>query len=496
MSELFASHLRHDYETAVRHMVVPVEPASFPSPRVVMNNDLLAVELGIKPSALTTDSAAQILSGNQFPTGATPVAQAYSGHQFGQYNPLMGDGRAMVLGEWQVPSGELVDIALKGSGRTPFSQGGDGRCALGPALREFIVSEAMASLEIPTTRSLAVTNTGDTIYRSTGEEQGAVLTRVASSHLRVGTFQLARAHGSTAQLQALADYAIARHVPTARTADSPYLTLLKYVLTAQAHLVARWMSVGFIHGVMNTDNMTISGETIDYGPCAFLDEYDPQTVFSSIDLHGRYRYNQQPVIAGWNVARLAESLIPLIDTTTQVAVEQVTSVLDDYSDVYNGAHFAALRAKLALPRSTSHMSAHQDVLARLFALMEENSLDYTLTWRAIAADLSGEDAPQVVQDVGLPDCDGYSPWRADFVACHAGRDLTEVAHEMDAANPLVIARNHLVENALQQARDGDYSLTTDLVQACRTPHAAPPNTELISPPPEGFTSSFTTFCGT
>ncbi|AGZ43916.1 protein adenylyltransferase SelO [Actinoplanes friuliensis] len=355
-----------------------------PAPQILVLNEPLALELGLDPADLSSG----LLAGTDVPQGATPVAQAYAGHQFGGYSPRLGDGRALLLGELTTPDGSLRDLHLKGSGRTPFARGGDGLAAVGPMLREYVISQAMHALGIPTTRSLAVVSTGRTVQRDT-PLPGAVLTRVAASHLRVGTFQYARATGNLDLLRRLADHAITRHHPAAADAERPYLALFESVLAAQASLIARWMLAGFIHGVMNTDNMTISGETIDYGPCAFLDTYDPATVFSSIDTGGRYAYGNQPAIAQWNLARLAESLLPLIDDNEEQAVTLAVAALETFGHRYRDAYLTGLRAKLGVPEGPETDA----LINELLPLLKQNSVDYTSFFRALSAAARGTTEP-------------------------------------------------------------------------------------------------------
>ena len=338
--------LEHRFADALPELAVAWQAEEAPEPRLLVLNETLAADLGLDPAWLRTEAGVGLLLGRDLPEGATPVAQGYAGHQFGGYSPRLGDGRALLLGELTDPDGQVHDLHLKGSGRTPYARGGDGRAAVAPMLREFVVAEAMHALGIPTTRSLAVVATGRPVQRET-VLPGAVLARVASSHLRVGSFQYARATDDVDLLRRLADHAIARHHPDAAEAEQPYLALFEAVLDAQASLVARWMLVGFMHGVMNTDNMTISGETIDYGPCAFLDAYDPATVFSSIDHGGRYAYGNQPAIAQWNLARLAEALLPLIDDDQERAIAMATEALHAFPDRYP-LPGAGMRAKLGL----------------------------------------------------------------------------------------------------------------------------------------------------
>jgi serine/tyrosine/threonine adenylyltransferase len=356
---------------------VPWQMAPVAGPSMVRFNRKLAEELGLDATALDSEEGARLLAGNEAPEGASPLAQAYAGHQFGNFVPQLGDGRALLLGEVIDRHGRRRDIQLKGSGRTPFSRGGDGRAAIGPVLREYLIGEAMHALGIPTTRALAAVMTGEPIYRET-VLPGAVLTRVAASHIRVGTFQYFAARGELDKLRRLSDYVIERHYPELQGHATPYLALLEKVSDRQASLVASWMHVGFIHGVMNTDNMTISGETIDYGPCAFMDHYDPATVFSSIDHHGRYCYANQPKIAQWNLARLAETLLPLIDTDDEKAIARATEVLAAFAEHYERYWLAGMRAKLGLVQEED---GDTDLVTSLLNVMQAGRIDWTLTFR-------------------------------------------------------------------------------------------------------------------
>ena len=335
------------YRRSLEGFYAPWQAATVPAPKLIQLNRALAAELGLDADALASDAGAAIFAGNVVPLGAEPLAQAYAGHQFGGFVPQLGDGRALLLGEVIDRHGRRRDIQLKGSGRTPFSRGGDGKATLGPVLREYLLGEAMHALGIPTTRALAAVTTGEPVYRDQ-ILPGAVLTRVAASHIRVGTFQFFAARGDTAKVRQLADYTIARHYPDVATAANPYLAFLDAVVNAQAALIARWMLVGFIHGVMNTDNMAVSGETIDYGPCAFMDRYHPQTVFSSIDRQGRYAYGNQPNIARWNLARLAETLLPLIHSDEKAAIAAVSNAVNAFTDRYDTFWLEGMRAKLGM----------------------------------------------------------------------------------------------------------------------------------------------------
>lgn len=465
------------------------EPGPAPQPKVTVVNGPLARELGLDLDALSAEDQAALFSGRALAEGSAPFSQAYAGHQFGGFT-ILGDGRAHVLGEHITPDGRRVDIQLKGSGHTAFSRGGDGRATLGPMLREYIISEAMAALGVPTTRSLAVVSTGDRVLRQ-GPLPGAVLTRVAASHLRVGTFEFAAALREPSQLQALLDYTIDRHDPELADASCPALALWDAAAQRQAALVASWMRVGFIHGVMNTDNMTISGETIDYGPCAFMDHYAASTVFSSIDVRGRYAFGNQPWIARWNLARFGEALLPLIDPDEKRAVEQVQQRLNQLSDTMNDAWTDMMRDKLGLPgREADDASLAIDLLA----LMEEAGADYTNTFRALAG--------VVPIPAALEAASGWDPWRSRWEArCERSRGelpAAEARERMQRANPAVIPRNHLVEEALDAAVGSDDLAPFDrLLTALRSPYEERPElAPFQSPPPAEFAERYQTFCGT
>jgi uncharacterized protein YdiU (UPF0061 family) len=459
-------------------MAVPWRADEAPDPRLLVLNEPLAAELGLDPQELRGPDGVRFLVGNELPAGARPVAQAYAGHQFGSYNPRLGDGRALLLGEI---AGR--DLHLKGSGPTPFSRGGDGLAAVGPMLREYVVSEAMHALGIPTTRSLAVVATGRKVRRE-GLLPGAVLARVASSHLRVGSFQFARATGDVALLQRLADAAIERHHPTATAAERPCLALFEAVVAAQASLVARWMLVGFIHGVMNTDNMTVSGETIDYGPCAFLEAFDPATVYSSIDHMGRYAYGNQPLVAEWDLARFAEALLPLIDEDQDTAVALAVESLGAFRRRYSDAWLAGMRDKLGLPADADCAELVDDLLG----LMQTDHVDHTSLYRALGAAARGDVDPARNLFLDLAGFDGWlARWRA--LGPNAGR--------MDRVNPLYIPRNHLVEEALAAATDGDLAPLHALLDAISRPYEERPGLDrYAAPAPADFGATYRTFCGT
>ncbi|MDS1115702.1 YdiU family protein [Gordonia westfalica] len=467
--------------------------ADVPHPRLLVVNEKLAASLGLDVEALRSDDGIAILGGAAVPADGRAVATAYSGHQFGGYAPLLGDGRALLLGELIDVEGHRVDLQLKGSGPTPFSRGGDGFAVVGPMLREYLVSEAMYALGVPTTRSLSVVATGRGIHRN-GVEPGAVLARVAASHLRVGTFEFAARNGDV--LQPLADYAIARHYP--ELAELPptgggnrYAKFLEGVVERQAALVARWMLVGFVHGVMNTDNTTISGETIDYGPCAFIDAFDPAAVFSSIDQGGRYAFGNQPAVLKWNLARFAETLLRLISPAPDDAIAIATATLSTFDAVYEQHLNEGLSAKLGL----ADTFVDHELIDDLLALMAEHRADWTGTFRALADELRGRPAPL---DILLPR-DASDPWVArwrEALARH-GRDDASTADAMDLVNPLYIPRNHLVDDALRAAHEGDLGPFEELLDVVTHPfERRVDRVKYTAPASEEFNSSFQTFCGT
>jgi uncharacterized protein YdiU (UPF0061 family) len=496
MNDVAAPPFRFDntYARELEGFYVAWQPARAPAPKLLHLDRALADELGLDLDGLPADALAAIFAGNRVPEGATPIAQAYAGHQFGGFSPQLGDGRALLLGEVLDRRGRRRDLALKGSGRTPFSRGGDGKAAIGPMLREVLVGEGMHALGIPTTRALAVAATGEPVFRDTGALPGAVLTRVAASHLRVGTFQYFAARNDEAKVRQLADYAIARPHPGLAGAPDRHLGLLRAVARRQAALVAQWMNVGFIHGVMNTDNMSISGETIDYGPCAFMEAYDPRAVFSSIDQQGRYMYANQPTIARWNLARLAECLLPLIDPDTDRAVALATEVLDAFPGRYAAELLRGQRAKLGLRTEDEGDAA---LASDWLDLMEAQQLDFTLAWRRLADVAEGRDAS--LRDE-LVDRAAGDAWLARWKArCEAeGGDAGERARAMRAANPLVIPRNHRVEEALDAASErDDLGPFEALLAALRRPYeAVPGNERYAEPAAREVTANYRTFCGT
>jgi uncharacterized protein YdiU (UPF0061 family) len=466
-------------------MALPWQAETAPDPQLLVLNVGLAGELGLDPSWLRGDEGVRLLTGAAVPEGATPVAQAYAGHQFGGYSPRLGDGRALLLGELVDAEGRLRDLHLKGSGRTPFARGGDGLAAVGSMLREYVISEAMHALGIPTTRSLAVVATGRPVRRET-VLPGAVLARLAASHLRVGSFEYAAASGDVDLLRRLADHAVARHHPAAADADNAYLALFEAVLEAQASLVARWMLVGFIHGVMNTDNVTISGETIDYGPCAFLEGFDPGTVYSSIDTGGRYAYGNQPLVAEWNLARFAEALLPLLAPDQERAVALAVESLGTFRGRYNAAWSAGMRAKLGLPDGLAD-DVTGSLVEDLLGQLRQSRADHTTFFRALASAARGAAEPARRLVLDLPAFDAWlERWRA----------LSPDAAVMDRANPVYIPRNHLVEEALSAATAGDLGPFERLLEVLARPFDERPGLErYATPAPESF-GPYQTFCGT
>jgi uncharacterized protein YdiU (UPF0061 family) len=466
------------YAREVPGLSVSWAAAPVPAPELLVLNEELATDLGADPAALREPPGVLLLAG-QAPAGVTTAAQAYAGHQFGMYVPRLGDGRALLLGEVIDVHGRRRDLHLKGSGRTPFARGGDGKAAVGPMLREYLIGEAMQGLGIPTTRALAVVATGEQVLR----EQplpGAVLTRVAASHLRVGTFQYAAASGDAGRLRTLADYAIGRHYPEAAGAPNRYLDLFRRVAEAQASLVARWMLAGFVHGVMNTDNTTISGETIDYGPCAFMDAYDPATVFSSIDHRGRYAYGNQPAIMQWNLARLAETLLPLIDENSEAAVEAATEVLNGFAGAYERHWDEGMAAKLGLT------APDRELVRDLLELMRAQQVDFTGFFRALPAGT----ARAMFTEPGP-----FDAWAARRAAALPA-DGAAVAAGMDRVNPVYIPRNHRVEEALAQAALGEMGPFRRLLGAVSRPFDERPGLEDYTHPAPAGCAPYVTYCGT
>ncbi|AUO05679.1 hypothetical protein NS115_05145 [Paenibacillus jamilae] len=476
----------NSYSRLPESMFTKLNPNPVRSPKLIILNHPLAVSLGLNENALQRDDAVAMLAGNQVPEGATPLAQAYAGHQFGHFN-MLGDGRALLLGEQITPLGKRVDIQLKGSGRTPYSRRGDGRAALGPMLREYIISEAMHALGIATTRSLAVVTTGEAIIRET-EQPGAILTRVAASHLRVGTFQYVSAWGTSQDLRTLADYTLERHYPEVANDENRYLSLLQEVIKRQAKLIAQWQLVGFIHGVMNTDNMTLSGETIDYGPCAFMDTYNPETVFSSIDMQGRYAYVNQPHIAAWNLARFAETLLPLLHDNREQAVQLAEDAISDFANMFRHHWLTGMRAKLGI---FNEEPQDESLIEDLLKIMQKHRADYTNTFRALTLNK--------LEDADLFSTADFTQWNKQWQARLDRQQESEASsHQlMRSSNPAIIPRNYRVEEALEAAVEReDYRVMEKLLEVLSDPYAYSTEQEVYSTLPEEPTCPYRTFCGT
>jgi uncharacterized protein YdiU (UPF0061 family) len=485
--------LQNTYSELPSRFFARVAPTRVRDPRLVVFNSRLAEDLGFEPTALELEGS-KWFSGNQTPDDADPIALAYAGHQFGGFVPQLGDGRAILLGERVGRDGVRRDIQLKGSGRTPFSRNGDGRAALGPMLREYLISEAMHALGIPTTRSLAVVTTGEQVVRE-DLLPGAVLTRVAASHIRVGTFEYFAARNDREAVSHLLDYVITRHDPKARDADVPALAVLEAVVQRQAALIADWMSVGFIHGVMNTDNMAISGETIDYGPCAFMDQYDANTVFSSIDHAGRYAYGNQPAIAQWNLARFAETLLPLIDSDMAKAIELATAVVRNFMPAFDARLLACMRRKIGL---ASEQSGDAGLVSALLAALQSAGADFTLTFRRLA-----RCADEPADDASLLELFGSSPGIADWLRrwrerlSSEPRNAAERATNMRRVNPAFIPRNHRVEAALEAASThGDLGPFLKFLRILEHPYDDQPGSSEFEQPPAPGERVHRTYCGT
>jgi uncharacterized protein YdiU (UPF0061 family) len=481
---------RHGYAALPERFWQAVSPTPVSAPRLLSFNSALAAELGVE-AALQGEAATAMFAGNLVPAGARPIAMAYAGHQFGHFVPQLGDGRAILLGELVDTNGQLRDLQLKGAGPTAFSRNGDGRAAIGPVLREFLVSEAMHAMGIPTTRSLAAVATGEPVFRD-GPVPGAVLARVAASHMRIGTFQYFAARGDLDAVRQLADYVIGRHYPELAAHDRPYLALLEVVGQRQAELVARWMHVGFIHGVMNTDNTTLSGETIDYGPCAFLDEFNPDKVFSSIDRHGRYAFSNQAAVMRWNLSRLAECLLPLVDTEGEVALRLANEVINAFPGGFQVAWLKGMRAKLGL---ATGQPGDETLVDEFLAALLAVEADYTLAFRSLSALARGGAAG----DRGsLPATLAMDAWLDRWQArLQLEPDSPqERARAMDALNPAVIPRNHQVQIALSAAEAGDLAPFESLLAAVRRPFDDGPAARPYMAPPAPSERISQTFCGT
>lgn len=461
-------------------------PEKILNPKLVEFNKELAEDLGLDLKFLNSDEEIQYLVGNKLLEGSTPIAQAYAGHQFGHFT-MLGDGRAILLGEFISRNGQRFDIQLKGAGKTKYSRGGDGKAALGPMLREYIISEGMYGLKIPTTRSLAVISTGENVIR---EEilEGALLVRIAKSHIRVGTFQFARNFGDVEDLKKLADYTLNRHFKKDSYEGNSYLYLLKEVINNQAKLISKWQLVGFIHGVMNTDNMTISGETIDYGPCAFMDSYDINTVFSSIDINGRYAYGNQPKIGVWNLTRFAESLLPLLDDDIDNAIKIAEEALSNYGKLYNEYYFNGMRAKLGLFNKEEE---DENLILSLLTIMNKFKADYTSTFLNLT--LGNLEEMSIFKSDDFKKW--YESWQARLAKQNKSRD--EIKKLMQSNNPTVIPRNYIVENAIKAAvNNNDYSVINKFLEALKNPYDYSNISEEYSKIPEVPSCPYKTYCGT
>ena len=460
-------------------------PTKVEMPKIVLFNQNLAINLGLNADGLLKEDGHLIFAGNAIPQGAEPIAQAYAGHQFGHFN-MLGDGRAILLGEHLTPEGKRYDIQLKGAGATPYSRRGDGRAALGPMLREFIISEAMHALNIPTTRSLAVVVTGEPVYRDQ-VLKGAILTRVAASHIRVGTFQYAASNNNPEILRSLADYTLNRHFPELTNTENQYLSLLEAVIDLQAKLIAQWMHIGFIHGVMNTDNMSVCGESIDFGPCAFMDDYNPATVFSSIDQQGRYAYSNQPPIGQWNLARFAETLLKLLDDDLDQSIAIAENAIHQFSDKYKQYWLAGMRAKLGL---YTEEDGDMALVEGLLSCMKNHSMDYTNTFR----DLASENSMNLPM-LNEPDFTSWHGlWRARLL--NQDTNFNKAIVLMLKTNPALIPRNHQVEAALIAAEAGDFTVLEKLLDALAKPYSDTADNMSYRMPPTRTSMPYKTFCGT
>ncbi|GAB5413645.1 MAG: YdiU family protein [Congregibacter sp.] len=489
-----------NFDNSYAQLGVPFSAAQLPDPvaqpGLIAVNSALAIELGFDPDWLASNEGVAALAGNAAIDGSEPIAAAYSGHQFGQFNPQLGDGRAVLLGEILTADGRRYDLQLKGSGRTPWSRGGDGRSPLGPVLREYLVSEAMTALGVPSTRALAAVTTGEKVYRDT-LLPGAILARVAASHLRVGTLQCFAAREDRESLTTLVDHVLRRHYPDKADAENPALTLLKAVVTAQAGLIAKWQLLGFIHGVMNTDNMLLSGETVDYGPCAFMENFHSDTVFSSIDHQGRYAYCNQPAIAQWNLTRLAEALLPLIHENTDAAVELAKDAIQLFPHLYGAAYREGLAKKLGLSALTE---ADDELGESLFIALQDDAADFTLAFRFLAESLSPDgngtsdgDTASLFEP-GKHLLEWLPRWRQRLG--QDGRDVAQVQAGMFAANPVFIARNHLVQRAIEEGEGGDFSFFHRLLKRLSEPSRFDAANLDLARPAEPQERVLRTFCGT
>jgi len=482
---VFGFQLERTYSKLPGVFFSKLSPTPVSSPKILLFNQKLADEIGLDLSVLSEEERTQLLSGNLVPKGIEPFAQAYAGHQFGNFT-MLGDGRALMLGEHLTPSGQRLDLQFKGSGRTPYSRGGDGRAALGPMLREYLISEAMHALGIPTTRSLAVVATGESVYRES-ELPGAILTRTAGSHIRVGTFEFASLHEDKAMTQALLNYLIDRHFPEIREEENKALSVLRAAIDQQIDLITHWMRVGFIHGVMNTDNMALSGETIDYGPCAFMDVFSPDTVFSSIDHRGRYAFANQPYVAQWNLARLAESLLPLIHDERQDAIAGAEDSLNAFEPAYKDKWLAMMGTKLGLAEADKQ---DERLVTDLLDWMHSNGADYTNTFRDLGR--------QVLPENQLYQSETFETWHRRWQERLGGegRSLDSSLSLMRSVNPAIIPRNHKVEEALQAGEEGNLNPFRNLLKALESPYEEADHLAPYQVPPKPSEKVHQTFCGT
>ncbi|MBP9707895.1 MAG: YdiU family protein [Oligoflexales bacterium] len=479
-------NLKNTYSQLPEALYVNQKPIPVKNPSLVLLNNGLALDLGLDIEELRSSEGTAILAGNAIPQDSQPIAQAYAGHQFG-YFTMLGDGRAVLLGEQLTPAGKVFDIQLKGSGRTPFSRRGDGRAALGPMLREYLISEAMFALGIPSTRSLAVVTTGEQVYRET-PLQGAILTRCAASHIRIGTFQYAAAKKDLKQLKELADYSIKRHYPELLQTNQPYLGLLDSVTKRLISLINQWLRVGFVHGVMNTDNMAISGETIDYGPCAFIDHYDPKAVFSSIDHHGRYAFGEQADIAHWNLARFAETLLPLLSENSTTALALANDCLKSYTELFEKEWLQMMGKKLGIFSTSENDKSFFDELLKI---MHEHKLDYTNTFRLFTRNNHKE----ILEEKYLP----LSAWIEKWRLRQAQQNITseQAASLMKKNNPVIIPRNHLVEAALQATKENmNLGPILEFLEVLKAPYLERQDSEKYIQSPNSDNAPYKTFCGT
>lgn len=478
--------LENTYAKLPKKMFSIQNPNDISSPKIIVFNDLLSDDLGLDTEFFKSKDGIDILSGNKVLEGTTPISQSYAGHQFG-YFTMLGDGRAVLLGEYISKDGQRFDIQLKGSGRTPYSRGGDGKAALGPMLREYIISEGMNGLGIPTTRSLAVVTTGESVIRET-ELEGAVLTRIAKSYIRVGTFQFASNYGTIEDVKALADYTLNRHFEKTSNSENEYLYLLNEVIKRQSDLISKWQLVGFIHGVMNTDNMVISGETIDYGPCAFMDTYDPNTVFSSIDTYGRYAYGNQPKIAVWNLARFAETLLPLLDDNADEAVKIAEKSLSEFEILYKNNWISGMRKKLGL---FNEEEKDEHIIETLLNLMKKYKADYTNTFLNLT--LGNINNIEMFSKEDFKDW--YTLWQERLKK--QGESMEDSIELMKKNNPVVIPRNHRVEEALKAAvNNNDYTVMNKLLEVINNPYDYSNISEYYSELPKPTSCPYKTYCGT